>query len=339
MTYKALIPSITKAFEIEKGSIVLLQFWGENTDLDILDSFALEVGKNGGIPIKWQYSREFLKRYFIEVEEANLTFPDRFFEIFNNVDTVIDIFMNSPALGAGFPKERMPLYGGYMQKLMGSVLQTKEKYIQLRVPTQENAAQYGLDFEVYSKAMLEALSIDFDELKESCKSLKKRLENAREIVLETGSCSRLSLVFGDRAWHCDDGTGDSPCGEIYTAPLENHSEGEVFVEELYFNGERYFDTILEFKAGQLIKCSSQKLEDELHQLPEGGKVLCEFGIGLNKGVTKLTGCTAIDEKCYGTVHIAIGMNTMFGGANECPCHIDFVLRPAKLTVDGATFVI
>ncbi|NLL00827.1 MAG: hypothetical protein GX271_09235 [Clostridiales bacterium] len=38
----------------------------------------------------------------------------------------------------------------------------------------------------------------------------------------------------------------------------------------------------------------------------------------------MIGYTVLDEKMAGTFHIAIGDNTMFGGNNSSPLHMDFV---------------
>ena len=61
MEFIEFIPRIVKGFEFKQGSMVLLNFWGENKDLDILDRFAIEIGKLGAVPVKIQQSREFAK--------------------------------------------------------------------------------------------------------------------------------------------------------------------------------------------------------------------------------------------------------------------------------------
>ena len=52
-----------------------------------------------------------------------------------------------------------------------------------------------------------------------------------------------------------------------------------------------------------------------------------------------------DEKVYGTVHIAFGTNTSFGGTNKADCHMDgIILEPTlyfddKLIIDKGKFVV
>jgi leucyl aminopeptidase (aminopeptidase T) len=42
----------------------------------------------------------------------------------------------------------------------------------------------------------------------------------------------------------------------------------------------------------------------------------------------------MDEKAYGTAHIAIGLNTAFGGKNKATYHHDIVFFPSIIEIDG-----
>ncbi|MGL5634500.1 MAG: hypothetical protein ACRDDL_05515 [Sarcina sp.] len=68
-------------------------------------------------------------------------------------------------------------------------------------------------------------------------------------------------------------------------------------------------------------------------------VIAEFGIGLNENVKEIIGYSVLDEKCKGTVHIAIGSNKMFGGNNESSLHFDFVCVPDLIKLDDEIFII
>ena len=52
----------------------------------------------------------------------------------------------------------------------------------------------------------------------------------------------------------------------------------------------------------------------------------------------------MDEKVYGTIHIAFGNNMSFGGSVEVPIHIDCVITNPTITVgkrkiiDGGKFL-
>jgi len=334
MNFINVIPNMVSGFEIKKGALVLLNFWGENSDLAILDKFTLEVAKAGGVPIRWHQSRELIKDYYTEVAPEYLEFPDKYYEIFKLADAVVDIFMYGPTPHKDFPRDKFPFYGAHMRKLFGSLTEGKELFIQVRVPTEENAMSEDIDYEIYKTAMYNALYIDFKKLKAECTELVGKLEGKNKVVIYTGENNTLSFNLENRQWHKDDGTGDVPCGEIYIAPIEESAEGEILIPQVILEGERFSDVLLQFKAGKLVNCSSKELMDFIKQFPGDNDILAEFGIGLNENIQGLIGCAVIDEKCKGTAHIAIGMNDMFGGKNSSQLHMDFIFTPVKIEVDG-----
>lgn len=333
MNFTKVIENMVSGFEIKKGSVVLLNFWGENTDLHILDKFALEVAKVGGVPIKWQQSRELIKNHFTEVSQEFLDFPDKYFEVFRVASVVIDIFMYGPAPHKDFPKEKLPFYGAYMRKLFGALTEGKELFIQVRIPTEENAMSEGIDYEIYKQAMYNALSIDFKKLKEECTTLVNKLTGKNKVTIYSENNRILTFNLENRKWYKDDGTGDIPCGEVFIAPIEESAEGEILVPEIILEGEKLFNVLLEFKAGKLINCSSKELLEFISQFPGDRDRIAEFGIGLNENIKELIGCAVIDEKCKGTAHIAIGMNELFGGKNSSQLHMDFIFSPVKIEID------
>lgn len=333
MNFTKVIPNMVSGFEIKKGSIVLLNFWGENSDLNILDKFALEIAKAGAVPIRWQQSREFIKAYFEEVSQEYLDFPDKYFEVFKLADSVIDIFMYGPAPHKNFPKEKLPLYGAYMRKLFPAIAEGKELFIQVRIPTEENALEEGIDYEVYKKSMYNALNVDFKKLKEECANLIKKLNGKNKVTIYSGDNRILTFSLKNRKWYKDDGNGDIPCGEIFIAPIEDSAEGEILIPQVILEGEKLINVLLEFKAGKLINCSSKELLEFIKQFPGDSDMLAEFGIGLNDNIKELIGSAVMDEKCKGTAHVAVGMNDMFGGKNSSKLHMDFVFWPMKIEID------
>ena len=60
------------------------------------------------------------------------------------------------------------------------------------------------------------------------------------------------------------------------------------------------------------------------------EILGELGIGLNPAITRVTGCTLLDEKMVGTAHVALGENRALGGVNNSALHWDLVIQGAQL---------
>ena len=337
MDFISLLPKIVKAFEIQAGNIVLVQFWGENEDKGILDQCCIEIAGVGGIPIPWQNSRRYLKDYFSQGAPGSLEFPERYFELFKPVDIVIDLTNQSPAPGPGFPQDKKPFYGKLITKAFDLFVQ-KKAFIQVMIPSRVNAEEPGLDYETYRTAMMKALDVDYDLLKHNCRALAERLQGADRVDIVTGGNRKFSLSVKGRPWHKDDGTGSVPCGEIYLAPIEESGEGEVLVPEVFFKGNRWTDVVLVFKAGTLVETSEPGVLESIRKFPGDCDRLAELGLGLNPGVDRLIGNLWVDEKLGGSAHIAVGFNNYFGGKNESPLHLDFVFRPTSMEVDGKAII-
>ena len=65
--------------------------------------------------------------------------------------------------------------------------------------------------------------------------------------------------------------------------------------------------------------------------------IAELGIGTNEAA-KLCGIILEDEKLYGTVHIAFGTNTSFGGITKADCHLDGIILNPTLYLDDECII-
>lgn len=340
MNFRNIIPNIASGFEFNKGEIVLLQFWGDNSDLDILDKFAIEVGKMGAVPLKVQNSREFIKDYYSAVDKDALVMPDKYFDLFKIADSVIEISMYPfPAPHKDFPREKIDEYRTNMINTMRSIMPGKDKYIQLRVPTEENAIESGLSFEEFEKAMLDAYSIDYKSLKEEASGMVDKLSKKTKVTIHTDGGRKLDMSLEGRSWFKDDGCGDMPCGEIYIAPVESSVNGSIIIPEINIEGTRFKSVEFKFDCGKVVSCSESEIESFISECPGDSDMFAELGIGMNKNINRFLGYPLLDEKMVGTAHIAIGMNNMFGGNNDCPMHMDFIFKPEKMIFDDEEIVL
>ncbi|MDF2821562.1 MAG: Leucyl aminopeptidase (aminopeptidase T)-like protein [Clostridiales bacterium] len=322
MFNKITVNKIVKAFEIEKRQIVLLQFWGEDEDRKTLHDFSYAVAANGGVPIELQHAKTYYNGLFENMPEQ--IFGEKYFSIFKEVDVVIDICMYAAVIpDANFPKDKMNFYREYMKNMFATLVK-KDKFIQLRVPSEAFANEANIDPNEFIERMTDAYDIDYDKLKSEADTLINSLSSKSKVVIRTGNDCNLTLSLSEREWHGDTGTGDMPCGEIYIAPIEYSSDGNLFIDTLYFEDNVAKEITLEIEGGMIVSSSDSAFNDFLSELPPNGNVIGEFGIGLNENVKSLCGYPVLDEKMKNTYHIGIGQNTMFGGTVDSMCHIDLV---------------
>jgi leucyl aminopeptidase (aminopeptidase T) len=135
-------------------------------------------------------------------------------------------------------------------------------------------------------------------------------------------------------------SGNLPSGEAYIAPLENGSFGEMVIDgSMVGIGKLEEPLHIKVDKGQLVSVTgkgSEKLSILLEN--ERNSVLCELGVGTNKEAI-LCGIILEDEKVWGTVHIAFGTNTSFGGTNKADCHMDGIILAPDLYLDDVPVII
>lgn len=145
-----------------------------------------------------------------------------------------------------------------------------------------------------------------------------------------------------------DAWGNVPAGEIFIAPIESSADGEFLVNGAVGNekltGGR--EVLLTFERGRLVRHRYVGTEREVAELVEAQhiaeershgecwRVIAELGIGLNRMIPGITGIPLLDEKKYGTVHVAVGHNMGYGGRNDCrSIHCDITTAGPTVEID------
>ena len=317
------VSKIVKASGITAGERVLVHFWGEDSHKEIANAFLAAVAAQGATPVYLQQARSVNRAVFEKAGES--CFPEAYFEGLSGFDTVLDLFAYQPIiLGYSLEKAQMALYRRYIARLF-QALMTAKRFLQIRLPTGENAEESGLAPEDYIARMEAAYSIDYDVLQQVCGDSVQELGRYTQYALCTGENCVLEIDLTGRMWHIDAGNGDWPCGEVYIAPVEEETNGTVFFPKLILEDAGAFENVTLFIRGGKVEASSEDgVNAFLVGLAPEDRVVCELGFGQNPNVTSLCGYTVLDEKMAGTFHIAIGANNMFGGTNKSNMHLDMV---------------
>jgi leucyl aminopeptidase (aminopeptidase T) len=203
-----------------------------------------------------------------------------------------------------------------------------------------------------------AVRVDYDEMAVRCERLSRALARGRKarllskdrdgtplcLEMDLGGWSRMPVestgVISDGAW------GNIPGAETYIAPIEGSGGGEI-----YINGSLHSYPFpegagirLAFKDGLLagyVPSDGKAAEVIGHEKAvaesrgdTNWRNLAELGIGVNPNVGPLTGISILDEKKYGTAHIAIGSSDRFGGKVRSSIHSDMIVVNPDLIIDG-----
>lgn len=191
------------------------------------------------------------------------------------------------------------------------------------------------------------ITADHGEVERRTERLKEILSAADDVRIESADGAVLTFSIAGRAGRGSTGRflragawGNLPSGEAYVAPVEGTASGELVVDASIATIGRLDEPIrLQIEDGLLRSASGEagaRLLAALGDTPESRNV-AEFGIGTNDRA-RITGVILEDEKKAGTIHIAFGDNSTFGGVVKAGVHIDTVILGPHVTV-GATEIL
>ncbi len=151
----------------------------------------------------------------------------------------------------------------------------------------------------------------------------------KEKVHVTGPETDLTLSIAGRTFINCDGRENMPDGEVFTGPVEESVNGQVYFSyPAIYNAREVTGVRLWFENGKVVKASADKNEDFLLQTldtDEGGRFVGEFAIGTNEGITQFTREILFDEKIGGSFHMALGAGfPETGSHNESAIHWDMI---------------
>ena len=268
------IAKIVKASGVSAGELILIHFWGENADKTVADQFAA-VAALGASPVVLQQARSVNREIFAGAKES--CFDERYFGLFSKFDAVLDVFACQPiVLGYELEDAQMELYRRYISQLFEKLV-TCRRFAQIRIPTAANAAESGLDPQEYIRRMDRAYDVDYAAVRAACEHAAAQFAGASRVTVRTGEGCVLQLELTGRTWLTDAGDGDLPCGEIYIAPVEAKTNGDVFFGTLYLEGEAYTDVTLQITNGEVTGSSQKAVAAHFAALPRENRIVCELG--------------------------------------------------------------
>jgi len=178
-----------------------------------------------------------------------------------------------------------------------------------------------------------SMAVDWRALAERTARLAAEVNRAEGLTLSTPNGTRLSFSMAGRRAEGDDGLliapgsfGNLPAGEVYLAPLEGSAEGELVLE---YAPTRRLESPLRLlvRGGEVVEIVGD--DPYRHWLEEKfaasrkNRNIAELGIGTNDRASRPDNILEA-EKILGTVHVALGDNSGFGGTVSTPFHEDYV---------------
>ena len=187
------------------------------------------------------------------------------------------------------------------------------------------------------------LGADYDEVERIGNILAEKLTRAEKIHIITEAGTDLTLYCGGREGIADTGKltesgafGNLPAGEAMVAPIETKGDGVLVVDGVIADFKVMEEPLtLTFADGRIVKtegADAEMFEEFVGQFEDTAKNVCEFGIGTNP-TCEIMGNGLVDEKVFGTIHIACGNNLFMGGQQDCDMHYDMIINAPTVWID------
>ncbi len=299
-----------------------------------------EAAKRGASPLITMVPAEALRGYYeLTPEEYLRIFPGHYYELVKASDVIIHILSeeNTRYLSNIDPK-RISVRSLATKKIADERL--RKRWCVTQFPTPARAQEAEMSLREYEDFVYSAVLRDWEKETEEMNRLRQVM-NKTETVQLIGDKTDLTMSIKGRNAVISDGTHNLPGGEVYTAPLEDSVNGEIFFDLPAIKyGKEVQGIRLKFAKGEIVDYSATKNEDLLRAMintDEGSKRLGELGIGTNRGITLFTKNILFDEKMAETIHLAIGnAYKECGGTNESAIHWDMIktMKPGKILTDG-----
>jgi leucyl aminopeptidase (aminopeptidase T) len=198
--------------------------------------------------------------------------------------------------------------------------------------------------------MVRTMAVDYRDVAARSRKLAGSLAGVKYFRLTSPAGTDITINVTDLEYFADTGTyhdpgdfGNLPAGEVCAGPVPEGSAGVAVFDGSFAGlgllGEPITVTFEDGVATAIEGGEKAKaLRALLEPFGKGGRVLAEIGIGTHP-TARLTGVVLEDEKIAGTVHLALGNNVGFGGANDVAVHVDGVILSPTLVTDAGDAVL
>ncbi len=214
-------------------------------------------------------------------------------------------------------------------------------------PTRAMAQEAGMSILEFKEFVEKALKLHYEDPVEMWRKQTMWQEDIREFMDSVdelrivGEKTDILFKVGGRTWINDDGKKNMPGGEVFTGPVEDATEGEIYFDiPVLWRGMEMKGVYLRFERGKVVEAKALEGEEYLKKIisvDEGASIVGELAFGLNYDIKRAIKNILFDEKIGGTMHMALGSAYPYtGGKNISSIHMDMVktMKGAEVYADG-----
>ncbi|MXR51627.1 aminopeptidase [Halovenus sp. WSH3] len=332
---------------IDAGDDVVVSVGEGAHDLGV--AVAEELGKRDANMVVTYASEEMSRAYQRAHDGAFAADPEYERALYEQADSVLSLRgTRNTSASADIPEETQTAYAQAREGIREARLDTD--WVSTVHPTRALAQQAGMSYQAYQEFVYDAILRDWAALAEEMDRLKQLLDDGSEVRLVKDDRTDLTMSIENRtavnsAASVAYDSHNLPSGEVFTAPADTAGQ-VVFDVPMTIRGTRIRDARLVFKDGVVVDIDAEAGEDVLRAIVEtdgGSECLGELGIGMNRGIDRVTDQILFDEKMGGTVHLALGRAYEAclpegESGNQSAVHVDLITDMqtdgTRLEIDG-----
>ncbi|RJQ20802.1 MAG: peptidase [Nitrospiraceae bacterium] len=195
---------------------------------------------------------------------------------------------------------------------------------------------------LFDEEMLKgAMKVNYRRMLKKTEDIAKTVNECEEMEIKCANGAFITFSKKGREAKADTGIitkpgafSNLPAGEVYLAPVEGTANGRLVLEWAPTRKLKSPVT-LQVENGFVTKVEGKEkfagyLKEKLSEKKENANI-AELGIGTNDRASRPDNILE-SEKIFGTIHIALGDNSTFGGKVRTPFHQDFVFFKPTVTL-------
>lgn len=341
--------------DVQKGDLVQIRGTSVYTK-DLVKAVFKRVLEKGGHPLV-RTSIEDMSDIFIKMANGEqLDYVDPITKLeYETVDKFISIGgpMNTKTMAhADLTKlaRRGKATKALSETLMKRSAEGTAKWVIADVPTHALAQEAKMSFDEYSEFLFKSCYLDLDNPVAKLKELDEKqtkwadyLNKAKKLRI-VGEKTDITFGIEGRKWISCSGLNNYPDGEVFTSPVENDINGEIYFDfPQIYRGNEAQGVHLFIENGKVVKAAAEKGEEFLNamlDMDEGSRGIGEIAIGTNDEIQEITGNILFDEKIGGAIHMAVGASyPETGGKNVSGLHWDLIknMKPKDGSAGGKIY--
>ena len=221
------------------------------------------------------------------------------------------------------------------EKMLKRAADGELKWVIADFPTNALAQEAKMSLEEYTEFLIKSCYLHEEDPVSKWIEIGEKQEkiadylNKKSKIRIVGDKTDITFNVAGRIWKSCAGECNFPDGEVYTSPVEDSANGQIYFDfpQLY-RGNEAQKVLLTLKDGKVIDAKAEKGEDFLKNMldmDEGSRFVGEIAIGTNDMIQDVTGNILFDEKIGGSIHMAVGASYPdTGGKNVSGLHWDLI---------------